>query len=265
METSDDVGPVQNTGSALEKGVMVLEALTGQDRGLSVSEIAEATQMPKQTVHRVVRQLEQLGMILREPLGDRYVFGSRLRRLGRDVLAGPRQRLATRPVLDALVAELGETCNIGVLDGGEVLYVDRVECHWPLRVQLRPGSRVPVHCTAIGKLLLAHLGAAQRRQLLATLPLTPFTPNTLVTVPELDKALERIRHDGVSINREEDSLGLNAMAVPVRGSDGKVLAGLAVHAPTARLPLERMLECRTSLEEAAARIGRLLFDAGAPG
>lgn len=168
-------------------------------------------------------------------------------------------------MLDALVAELGETCNIGVLDGGEVLYVDRVECHWPLRVQLRPGSRVPVHCTAIGKLLLAHLGAAQRRQLLATLPLTPFTPNTLVTVPELDRALERIRHDGVSINREEDSLGLNAMAVPVRGSDGKVLAGLAVHAPTARLPLERMLECRTRLEDAAARIGKLLFDAGAPG
>lgn len=259
MDTKADLEHIPSTGSALEKAVLVLEALTDQVRGLSISEIAELTRMPKQTVHRVVRQLDELGMVAREGIGDRYGFGGRLRQLGRAALASPRQSLATRPILDDLVAELDETCNIGVLDGGEVLYVDRVECHWPLRVQLHPGSRVPAHCTAIGKLLLAHLPTAHRAHLLAALPLTAYTPNTLVEVPTLEAALAQIREDGYAINREEDSLGLNALAVPVRGASGKVLAGLAVHAPTARLPLDEMLARRSLLEAAASRIATALF------
>lgn len=265
MDTEDNERSerARTTGSALEKSVGILEALGEQVRALSVSELAELTAMPKQTVHRIVRQLEELNLVTREAGADRYVFGARLRQLGVAALSAPRQSLATRQILTELVDEIGETCNIGVLDGEEVLYVDRVECHWPLRVQLRPGSRVPSHCTAIGKLLLAHLPSAQRRQLLPQLELTAFTRNTLVTVPELESALTDIRGQGYAINQEEDSLGLNAMAVPVRDASGKVLAGLAVHAPTARLPLAEMLERRQLLESAARKVAEVLFHAPA--
>ncbi|CAG2129174.1 Pectin degradation repressor protein KdgR [compost metagenome] len=251
----------RTTGSALEKAVGILEALGEHVRALSLSELAELTTMPKQTVHRVVRQLEELGLIARETGSDRFIFGARLRQIGVSALSAPRQSLATRQILTELVAEIGETCNIGVLDGEQVLYVDRVECHWPLRVQLRPGSRVPSHCTAIGKLLLAHLPGAQRRELLPRLELAAFTRNTLVTVPDLEAALATIRGQGYAINQEEDSLGLNAMAVPVRDASGKVLAALAVHAPTARLPLDEMLARRPLLEAAAGKVAEILFGA----
>lgn len=249
----------RTTGSALEKAVGILEALGEQMRALTLSELAELTAMPKQTVHRVVRQLEALQLLTREAGADRYILGARLRQIGVAALSAPRQSLATRHILTELVDEIGETCNIGVLDGEEVLYVDRVECHWPLRVQLRPGSRVPSHCTAIGKLLLAHLPAAQRRQLLPQLALTPYTPNTLVTVAQLEAALADIRERGYAINQEEDSLGLNAMAVPVRDARGRLVAGLAVHAPTARLPLDAMLARRPLLEAAAVKVAQALF------
>ncbi|MNQ60623.1 Pectin degradation repressor protein KdgR [compost metagenome] len=226
----------RTTGSALEKAVGILEALGEHVRALSLSELAELTTMPKQTVHRVVRQLEELGLIARETGSDRFIFGARLRQIGVSALSAPRQSLATRQILTELVAEIGETCNIGVLDGEQVLYVDRVECHWPLRVQLRPGSRVPSHCTAIGKLLLAHLPGAQRRELLPRLELAAFTRNTLVTVPDLE-------------------------AAPVRDASGKVLAALAVHAPTARLPLDEMLARRPLLEAAAGKVAEILFGA----
>lgn len=256
-----DMERIRTTGSALEKAVGILEALAEQIRALSVSELAELTAMPKQTVHRVVRQLEELNLVTREAGTDRYVFGGRLRRIGVAALSAQPQTIATRQILAELVAQIGETCNIGVLDGAEVFYVDRVECHWPLRVQLRPGSRVPSHCTAIGKLLLANLPGAQRRQLLPQLELTRYTPNTLVTVPELEAALADIRRQGYAINREEDSLGLNALAVPVRGATGKVLAALAVHAPSARLLLADMLARRPLLEAAAAKVAEVLFSA----
>lgn len=259
MEPNDASERHQGTGSALEKALLVLEALAGQGRSLSASEIGALTGMPKQTAHRVVRQLDELGLVMREAVGDRYVFGGRMRQLGRASLTAPRATLATRHILESLVADIGETCNIGVLDGGKVLYVDRVECHWPLRVQLRPGSRVPSHCTAIGKLLLAYLPAAQRSHLLPTLPLASYTPNTLTSVAALSAALDEVRRAGYAINREEDSLGLNALAVPVCGQGGKVMAGLAVHAPTARLPLDAMLACRQRLEAAARQVADALF------
>lgn len=258
-EYSSDLNDAKSTGSALGKGLVILETLAESTRGLSVAEMLTRIDLPKQTVHRVVGQLEDLGLIARGHGGDRYHFADRLRRLAQTVLTNGAQTHITHRILTDLVGELGETCNIGVLDGTEVLYIDRVECHWPLRMQLRPGSRVPAHCTALGKLLLAHLEPTRARYLLKGLPLEQFTPHTLVTADALESALETIRKQGYAVNEEEDFLGLSALAVPVRDASGRVMAGLAVHAPIARFPLSRMLERSHLLEEAAQRVGAALF------
>lgn len=259
MRDSEDNNDARTTGSALGKGLTILEALGDGARGLSIAEIVARTDLPKQTVHRVAGQLEELGLIARDHGGDRYRFAGRLRRLARSVLTSGAQTLNTRRILTDLVGELGETCNVGILDGAEVLYIDRVECHWPLRMQLHPGSRVPVHCTALGKLLLAHLEPDRVQSLVNSLPLEQFTPHTLVTPDALQSALKTIREQGYAVNEEEDFLGLSALAVPVRDISGRVMAGLAVHAPIARFPLSKMLERRGLLEEAAQRIGAELF------
>lgn len=247
--------------SALEKGITILEILSKSPRGLSTTEVSALTGLPKQTVHRVVRQLEELGLILRQLGSDRFAVAGRMRRLGRAALMAVDQTQVTHEILSDLVGRVDETCNIGALDGTRVIYIDRVECHWPLRVQLRPGSHVPAHCTAIGKLLLAHLDKANLRRLLLRLELPRYTPSTITTIAELEMALADIREVGYSVNAEEDSLGLAALAVPIRDADGVVCAGLAIHAPTARLPLPELLTQRPRLEAAAARLSTELFPA----
>ncbi len=252
----------RETGSALAKSLAVLELMANSPNGLTGAQVTDGTGMPKQTAHRVLQQLAELGLIAQTPTGDRYTCAARLRQLSRAVLMGSSvQQPELHRLLTELVAVLGETCNVGVLDDQQVLYVDRVECDWPLRLQLQAGSRVPVHCTAIGKLLLAHLPPDQLDRVLSTLPLTAKTPHTLSTPSRLREALHQVRAQGYAINEEEDYLGLSALAVPVHDASGTVVAGLAVHAPIARFPLQRMLKQRPLMMDVARQIGQVLFPA----
>ena len=161
-------------------------------------------------------------------------------------------------MLAALVAQVGETCNFTTLDGTEVLYIDRVEAQWPLRLTLDVGSRVPLHCTASGKLFLAHLPEAQRDTLIERLPLEPMTPNTLVSAEALKAECARIVQQDCSYDREEFMAGLIAVAVPVRDPEGRVRAAIAVHGPTARLSVAQARAALPALRHAAERMGPLL-------
>jgi DNA-binding IclR family transcriptional regulator len=167
-------------------------------------------------------------------------------------------------ILEGLVGEVRETCNIGVLDGNEVVYIDRVECDWPLRVQLQAGSRVPAYCTAIGKLLLAHRTPGQLEQCLNSVLLMPLNGNTITKANTLRIALEAIRTQCFSINNQEDSIGMLAVAVPILGADKSVMAGLALHGPEARLSESRATSLVARLNSAARDISYFLFAEPAP-
>ena len=130
---------------------------------------------------------------------------------------------------DSLVDEIGETCNCTMLDGDEVVYLDRVETAWPLRVNLQPGSRVPLHCSASGKLFLAHMRREARERLLAAAPLPRYTPNTLCDMQALDPEFRSIRKEGASFDREEYLLGIVCMAVPILHGN-RAVAAVALHA-----------------------------------
>lgn len=247
------------TNTAIQKAVAILETIANENRALSLPDIADQLSLPRQTIHRVVKQLEQIGLVLRDPQRERYGIGQRLNRLALSAISNAHQNKASHAVLQALVAEVRETCNVGMLDGHEVVYIDRVECDWPLRVQLSAGSRVPVYCTAIGKLLLAHLDAESRRNIITSGPLKRYTENTITDPDELEANLEEIRLLGYSINNQEDSVGLIAMAVPVRDAHGHVVAGLAVHAPEARLSIPAAKRLLPRFRDAAAKIADASF------
>ncbi|MFQ5774327.1 MAG: IclR family transcriptional regulator [Kiloniellaceae bacterium] len=251
--------------SALEKAVTILEAVVGEARPLGLPDLTAQVGLPKQTVHRVVRQLEANGLLRRDAARDRYAIGPRMNRLALDTLYASCQAAPTRAILQELVATIGETCNVGMLDGHEVVYIDRVECDWPLRVRLQAGSRVPVHCTAIGKLLLAHLPRKARRRWLAAAALPRYTDNTITDPGQFETELARILAQGYSTNDEEFALGLIAVAVPIRERGGRVLAALAVHAPTPRLSVEAACAHLPTLRAAAQRLGEALEpDGSAP-
>jgi len=242
-------------GSALTKGMAVLDLVAGARRPIGLVELTERLGLPKPTVHRIVRQLEDEGLLRREPLRDRYGVGPRLCRLSVSALQASVGGGAVHAILEEVVDLIGETCNLGMLDRSEVVYADRVECNWPLRLQLQPNSRLPVHATANGKLLLAFLPEASRRRILANVELTEFTPNTITATDRLEAEFARIRERDYSVNDQEFHLGLIGLAVPVRDSSGRVLAGLAVHAPLPRLDVESALRHLPALRDAAARIG----------
>jgi IclR family transcriptional regulator, acetate operon repressor len=244
--------------SAISRSVELLEAVSRHLRPLGVQELALELNLPRQSVHRLVSQLEALGLVSREPGSDRFSVGPRLRSLSLSCISSYQQTSGTHQILTNLVGEIGETCNVGMIDGNQIVYIDRVECEWPLRVQLRPGSRVPVYCTAIGKLLLAFAESRPRQKILASVELRPLTDNTITDPVLLDLAFEEIRVRNFSLNREEDAVGLVAIAVPIRDPSGAVVAGLGMHAPTARMSVERakgfLPKMRAAAEEMAAAI-----------
>ena len=252
-------------GTALQKAVRLLRALVASDTPKQLSDLAEAVAMPRPSVHRLIMQLEDVGMVQRDVSGRGYTVGHSWLWLAIDALGVVARRPPIRDIMRALVERVGESCNLAILVDHEVLYLERVECDWPLRMQLHAGSRVPQHCTASGKLLLAHLSGGQRRRILRSLRLERHTSNTITDPLELDAECGRILRSGISINREEYHLGLIGVAVPVVRRDGKVIAALAIHAPVFRMNVEGARANVNLLQAAAAEIARELGPNGLAG
>ena len=248
----------QEPQSTLLRAFALLETVADADRPLTGAELVTMLNLPKPTVHRLARQLEQEGLLQRELDGKRYVPGHRLRRMALRVLASSAVSAPRRAILQALSDELGETCNLTVRDGNQLVYFDRVEANWPVRIQLPPGSRLPLHCTASGKLFLAQMPEARRRALLRAAPLESYTENTITDPDRLEEALGRIAQEGVSTDNEEFIAGMVAVAVPVYDAAGQPCATLAVHALTVRRPLHELRRHIPALRRAAAALTRAL-------
>lgn len=244
---------------AIGKAALIIEALANNPQPANIADLASQLGMPRQTIHRILAQLSEIGLVTRDTVRQRFFIGTRLRAISLAVLVQTHANTAANLVLRTLVDEVRETCNVGMLDGDEVVYLNRVECDWPLRAQLRPGSRVPAYCTSIGKLLLAHLPEPKQQELLDNLQFRRLTPNTLMNPRELKEDLREIVIRGYSINNQEDSLGLVAIAVPIVNADGHVAAGLAVHAAEARAPVVQIVKLLPLLRRTAAKLSTLLF------
>ena len=235
----------------------LLEVLVREGRPLTLAEAVAASGWPKPTVHRLLGQLEAGELLAREPDGRRYAVAPRLLRLSESALAGSTQQGVRHAVLRQLVADVGESCNLTALSGAEVVYLDRIESAFPLQFNLRPGTRVPIHCSASGKLLLAHLPAAQRNALLDGLPLARYTATTLDSREALEAEFRRIRKDGYSVDAEEFVEGLVCVAVPVPAQHGGIpRCAVALQAPVARMSLAQAIERLPRLQAAAQALAR---------
>jgi DNA-binding IclR family transcriptional regulator len=244
--------------SSAERSLRLLAKLADDGRAMSLAELGAALALPKATVHRICTQLLQAGYVARDLAEREYVVGPALRKLALDTLNHGTVRGLRHEVLSSLVAEVGETCNFTTLDGAEVLYLDRVEAPWPWRLTLDVGAHVPLHCTASGKLFLAFMPARPRAALIGGLTLQAMTQRTITDAAQLEAECRTIAAQGYAFDREEFIDGLVAAAVPVHDAQQRVVAAVAVHAPTTRLTLDGAVAAVPALRAAAEKLGHLL-------
>ncbi len=242
--------------SSMLKGFTVLEILVGRGHPMTLADLIQATGIPKASLYRTLSLFEEARLVIRESNGRAYAPGPRLASFGLEILRHDSVAAARRTILRRLVSDVAETCNLAMLNKGELIYMDRVEADWPLRLHLPVGSALPAHCSASGKLLLAFKTPGERKQLIESMPLTRFTERTICDRQLLAAELDRIAANGYALDNEEFVLGVACVAVPVRAADGEVVAAVAVHAATARLPLARAIEFVPTLNQAAASIAR---------
>lgn len=216
---------------SVERALDVLEGLAAAVDEVSLSELAARTGMPLTTIHRLVKTLEARGYVRRNG-SRRYGLGAPLIGLGEAAsrLFGSR----ARPFLARLVELSEETANLALLEGDHVVYVANVPSRHRMRMFTEVGNRVLPHCTAVGKVLLAHLPDGQAEQVLRRSGMPRRTVHTITDLPALLAQLEQIRATGYATDAEEEEIGVRCFAVPVLTSSGPV-AALSVSGPLARL------------------------------
>jgi len=242
--------------STVRNAARLLKVFRSRETDLGVSELSRRLGLGKSTVHRMLTTLVAEGLVEQDPRTGGYRLGIVMFELGQAVRVHMDLHAAVGPVLTELRTQTGESSQVGVLDGHEVVYVDRMESAHSLRLFTDTGRRVPVHCTSSGKVLLAYLPEARRQAVLREAPLNAMTPHTITSRDLLVAELERVRRRGWSEAVNEREIGIASIAAPIRDASGEVVAAISIGVPLARctvMALRRLAPVIMEAAEAASR------------
>ncbi|MGJ5619547.1 IclR family transcriptional regulator [Sulfitobacter sp. MF3-043] len=239
--------------------LFLLEEIARVGVPLTPTAANEVLGLPKPTIHRLFHRLEEEGFLQRDIDGRSYSAGQRLRKMSVNVLSSSRVRTVRLAVLNALTEDVGETCNIATPDRDGMVYLDRVETKWPLRIQLPIGTTVPFHCTASGKMYLSSLDPRHLAKYLSAAILDQHTTKSMTDPQALLEEIELTRERGYSTDNEEFMDGMVAIAVPIHDNHGRLMSTLSVHAPTQRVTLSDLEQHLDLFRQAAADLSELVL------
>ena len=243
-----------NDKSPVLKALRLLAHVAASSEPPTLAELSRAMQLPKPTTFRLARALESAGFVRKDPLTLRYQIGTTFENVALSGLRNSAAHGTRRLLMNQLAEQLGARVNLVVLKAGNLAFVQWVESTAPLRVEIRGDLPMPVHCSASGKLLLAFGPVELREGVFRSAPFTGYTKNTITTARGLAKELDAIRKRGYSVDDQELLSGVNCLAVPVHNRARQVVAGLAVMAPVASLPLEKLKRHVPDIKACAAGI-----------
>ncbi|MDN5748479.1 MAG: IclR family transcriptional regulator [Pseudonocardia sp.] len=245
------------TLSTVRNAARLLKAFLTREESIGVSELARRLDLGKSNVHRLLTTLVAEGLVEQDTHTGGYRLGIVMFELGEAVKVHLDLHAAAGPVLAHLREQTGESSQIGVLDGDEVVYVDRLESAHSLRLFTETGRRVPAHCTSSGKVLLAH-GAECVREAFLARPLARLTPHTTVDPAALRDELATVRARGWAEAINEREIGVASLAAPVRDLHGDVVAAISIGAPVARFGAVARRRIAGALVEAGEAVSRRL-------
>jgi DNA-binding IclR family transcriptional regulator len=244
--------------NTLIKGLQLLELLASRAQPMGVSELADQLGLGKSNVHRTLQALVELGYVVNEDGRGAYRVSLKIWELGARVIARLDVRRAASAAMQWLLEETRETVHLSVLDGEQVVYVDKLDSPEPVRAYSEIGGRAPAYCVATGKALLAWRDPPRLALSAQQLPRQAFTPATITGAVELASEMERIRSQGFAVNRGEWRASVWGVAAPIMDGTGRVVAAVGVSGPTSRIKPNRVKSLAAQVTEAARRASAAL-------
>lgn len=232
--------PSRNFIESLSRGLAVISTFSESSSPISLTDLSNQLRLSKSTIQRLTYTLQYLGYLDRDGETKKFRLGPKSLSLGFSVMRNLDLGKMAHPFLEETSKEIGETANLAIIDGTEIVYVERIKTQQILNINLQVGSRLPAYCTSMGKAMLAFLPEDRLEALLGKMNLTPLTSSTITHKEDLRKELRKVRTRGFAINNEELSNGLRSVAAPVRNFTGEVIAAVNIAVPSIRVSPKRL-------------------------
>lgn len=248
--------------TALQRGLRLLELFTKSEKGLAASQVAKLSGLPVSTVHRFLVNLESTGYLNCSGAGI-YHLGISCFSLGQAALGQLDIRRLSLPYLHDLNVQTRETIHLTIRQGNSAVYVEKLDSPEPLRIYSRIGATVGLHCTAVGKVILAYMPESELTGILPQLEFKRRTPNSIGSLQEMQTHLQKARRSGYACDLEENEPHIRCVAAPIWDHAGAVNAALSITGPAVRMPLTRLRQLAPLVQQAGLRISRELgYQAG---
>lgn len=240
-------------GTSLMKAVRILTYISMQDEPEGVSAIARGTKLTPSTTYKLLESLQDLGLVRKSAEYQTYSLGLGLLKLASGVLDKLDLVKISRPYLEDINQVTGETVHLAVRDGFSVVYVEKLESTQPVRMYSRVGRAGPLHCTGVGKAMLAVFSPQEIDQFFREIPLKRFTDQTITSESRMRQEIEKIRELGYAVDHMEHSADVECVAVPLYG-EGTLYGAISVGFPTYRVDDETIVRFAELLQEAQKKV-----------
>ncbi len=248
----------RTTVQSVERTLDLLEALAESGES-GIAHLSTMVGLHASTVHRLLSTLIARGYVRQNPESGRYLLGLKVLDVARAVRDHLDLRMEAAPILRKLMRESGETANLSVRDGRQIVYLEQMTSPgWMLRMFVQVGARAPLHSTAAGKVFLAHLPEPELKQVLASYPLYPYAGRTIVDLGVLLAELAEVRRQGYGTDYGEQEEGVSCIAGPVRDHSGRVVAAISISGPWIRITPERVSQLVPLVLTACAQLSEAL-------
>lgn len=226
---------MSESSNTVDRTLSILEAVSHSEHGMTNSDISRRLKIPKSSASYILRVLENRGYLLRENGSGKYRLGLKLMGLTRDMLTHIDVREIAKPAMEEFVRRVNLSAHLAVLDNGRAVYVEKVEALNFVKMDIWVGHRLPVHSTAIGKVLVSNMTPDEISNILALRGMDKRTPKTIMTPAKYLKEIEKVKTFGFAIDNEENSSGVRCVAAPVFDAQGQIVAALGTSATTTQL------------------------------
>ena len=247
-----------STIQSLDRGLTILEITAQSRQPVALADFAAALKIDRSSAFRLVNTLKQHGFLVQLPAGKGYVLGTAARRLAGTFQLSDLLLQVAKEHVQELAAITGETAHLAIREGSQAALIDHQLTDRPVGVSTGSGFCVPLHCTSVGKALIADCDADQLHAILGDKPLPTFTKRTICSVAALARDCQQTRRRGYALDDEENAEGVCCMSTPIRDATGQIVASIGVSAPVERLPKKRRQEVSQLIQQAANAIAAKL-------